>query len=114
MKRVLIVDDEPIVRRFISLCLQGRYITEEAEDGEKALSKAVRRQYDCVITDVQMPRMDGLSLLEEIKKRAPRTAVIVMSGAGEEHSSAALQNGASSFLSKPFLVDTLHSALQCV
>ena len=86
MKRVLIVDDEPIVRRFISLCLQGRYITEEAEDGEKALSKAVRRQYDCVITDVQMPRMDGLSLLEEIKKRAPRTAVIVMSGAGEEHS----------------------------
>jgi len=114
MKRVLIVDDEPLVRRFISLCLRGRYITEEAEDGEKALSKAVRGEYDCVITDVQMPRMDGLSLLEEIKKRTPQTAVIVMSGAGEKHSSTAIQNGASSFLSKPFLVDTLHSALQCV
>jgi ATP-dependent Lon protease len=114
MKRVLIVDDEPIVRRFISLCLRGRYITEEAEDGEKALSKTALGQYDCVITDVRMPRMDGLSLLEEIKKRAPRTVVIVMSGAGEEYLSAAFQNGASSFLSKPFLADSLHSALQCV
>jgi CheY-like chemotaxis protein len=114
MKRVLIVDDDPIVRRLISLCLRGRYITEEADDGEEALSKAALGQYDCVITDVQMPRMDGLSLLEEIKKRTPRTAVIVMSGSGEEHSSAAMENGANSYLSKPFLVDALRLALQCV
>ena len=114
MKRVLIVDDEPIVRRFISLCLRGRYITEEAEDGEKALSKAVRGKYDCVITDVQMPHMDGLSLLDAIKRRAPKTAVIVRSGGGEQYASAAIRHGASSFLSKPFLVDMLHSALQCV
>lgn len=114
MKRVLIVDDEPIVRRFISLCLRGRYITEEAEDGERALSKAVRRKYDCVITDVQMPRMDGIRLLEAIKRRVPKTAVIVMSGGGEQYSSIAIRNGASSFLAKPFLVDTLRSALQCV
>jgi len=114
MKRILIVDDEPIVRRFISLCLRGLYITEEAEDGKKALSKAVRGKYDCVITDVQMPHMDGLSLLEAIKRRTPKTAVIVMSAGGEEYSSAAIQNGASSFLAKPFLIDKLHSALQCV
>ncbi|MCX6358027.1 MAG: hypothetical protein NT045_09190 [Candidatus Aureabacteria bacterium] len=50
MKRVLIVDDEPVIRKLIMICLRGRFITEEAEDGEKALSKAVDGDYDCVIT----------------------------------------------------------------
>jgi YesN/AraC family two-component response regulator len=114
MKRVLIVDDEPVVRKLISIWLRGRYLTDEAEDGEKALSKTARHEYDCVITDVQMPRMDGLSLLGEIKKRRPQTAVIVMSGLAEHYGSTAIERGASSVLSKPFLVDDLHLALQCV
>lgn len=113
MKRVLIVDDEPVVRRFISLCLQGRYFTDEAEDGEKALSKTAVHDYDYVITDVQMPRMNGLTLLDEIKRRKPTTAVIVMSGSGEVHSSQAYKNGACSFLAKPFLVNELNMALKC-
>jgi len=114
VKRILIVDDEPIVRKLIRLCLRGQYMTDEAEDGEKALTKASRVDYDCVITDVQMPRMDGLSLLGEIKKRKPSTAVIVMSSFGDRYSQAALDRGASFFLAKPFRIDTLQSALDCV
>jgi CheY-like chemotaxis protein len=114
MKNILIVDDEPVVRRLIRKSLRGRYRTEEAENGEKALSKAKRGDYDCVITDVRMPRMDGLSLLAEIKKRKPKTMVIVMSCNGELYSGLAMERGASGFLSKPFLVDTLYAALQHV
>lgn len=114
MKRVLIVDDEPIVRRLISLCLRGRFMTEEAEDGEKALSKASRGDYDYVITDVHMPRMDGWSLLREIKRLNPRTAVIVMSSGGSDYPDAARENGASLYLEKPFRVDALQAAMECV
>ncbi len=114
MKRILIVDDEPVMRRLISIWLSGRYLTDEAEDGEKALSKTSRYEYDCVITDVQMPRMDGLSLLGEIKRRRPQTQVIVMSSLSEIHGSEAIERGASTVLSKPFMVDELHLALQCV
>ena len=114
MKNILIVDDEPVVRRIIRISLRGRYRTEEAEDGEKALLKAERSNYDCVITDVKMPRMDGISLLSEIKKRSPKTRVIVMSGDSASYSDLAMKKGASRFLAKPFLIDTLYSALQSV
>ncbi|MDD5557649.1 MAG: response regulator [bacterium] len=114
MKRVLVVDDEPVMRKLIGCLLRGRYLIDEAEDGEKALTKASREQYDCVITDVQMPRMSGLHLLGEIKRRRPQTAVIVMSALGEAYASAAMAGGASSFLAKPFPGDALRSALQCV
>ena len=111
MKRILIVDDEPVVRHLIKMCLRGLYHTEEAEDGERALMKASSERYDCVITDVQMPRMDGLSLLGEIKKRRPQTRVIVMSGLNNDYASLAIEGGASCFLPKPFLVNTLREAL---
>lgn len=114
MKRVLIVDDEPVMRRLISTWLRGRYITDEAEDGENALSKTWHTDYDCVITDVQMPRMDGLLLLGAIKRLRPCTTVIVMSGLAEMYAAAALAQGASSVLSKPFRADALNSALQYV
>lgn len=111
MKSILIVDDEPMVRKLISACLRELYNTEEAEDGKKALKKASSKSYDCVITDVQMPLMDGLSLLGEIKKRAPSTNVIVMSGSDGEYDSLAMEGGASGFLSKPFPLGNLHAAL---
>jgi YesN/AraC family two-component response regulator len=113
MKRILIVDDEPVVRRLISLYLRGRFIIEEAEDGEKALTKAAGGGYDYVITDVNMPRMDGLSLLGEIKRLSPRTAVIVMSALGELYAAVAMERGAHTVISKPFVRDTLQTALQC-
>ena len=112
MKRILIVDDEPIVRRLIGMYLRGRFIVEEAEDGEKALTKAAAGEYDYVITDVQMPRMDGLSLLGEIKRLSPRTAVIVMSALGELYAAVAMERGAHTVISKPFVRDTIQTALQ--
>lgn len=113
MKRILIVDDEPVVRRLIGMYLRGEFIVEEAEDGEKALTKASGGDYDYVITDVNMPRMDGLSLLGEIKRRSPRTVVIVMTALGELYSAAAMERGAHGVIEKPFVRDTIQTALQC-
>ena len=113
MKRILIVDDDLIVRRLISMYLRGSFIVEEAEDGEKALTKAAHGEYDYVITDVNMPRMDGLSLLDEIKRLCPRTAVIVMSALGEYYAAVAMERGAHTVISKPFVRATLQNALQC-
>ncbi|MEI6633168.1 MAG: response regulator [Chlamydiota bacterium] len=113
MKRILIVDDDLIVRRLISMYLRGSFIVEEAEDGEKALTKAAHGEYDYVITDVNMPRMDGLSLLDEIKRLCPRTAVIVMSALGEYYAASAMERGAQMVISKPFVRATLQNALQC-
>ncbi len=114
IRSVLIVDDEPLVRKFIRIILRDLYHTEEAEDGEKALLKTKSRDFDYVITDVNMPRMDGLSLLSEIKKRRPDTRVIVISGDSATYADLAIERGASYFLPKPSLVDTLHSVLQRV
>jgi len=113
VKRILVVDDEPVVRRLIGIYLGGRFIVEEAEDGEKALSKASSGDYDYVITDVNMPRMDGLSLLGEIKRRSPRTAVIVMSALSELYAAVALERGAHTVISKPFARDAIQTAMQC-
>lgn len=113
MQRVLIVDDEPVVRRLIGIYLRGRFIVEEAEDGEKALRKAAGGGYDYVITDVQMPRMDGLHLLGELKRICPRTSVIVMSALGELYAESAMERGAQTVISKPFVRDTIQTALQC-
>jgi YesN/AraC family two-component response regulator len=113
MKKVLIVDDEPVVRRFIKISLKGQYATDEAGNGEEALRKTEKEEFDCVITDVQMPQMDGIKLLSELKRKRPKTSVIVMSG-GADYSKEAMKNGAIYFLAKPFLLTSLYSALQGV
>jgi CheY-like chemotaxis protein len=79
----LIVDDDPAIRSFVQAILFSEdYETLEAEDGEQALElyKALDRHVDLMITDVQMPGLDGLSLANAVRASCPRTAIILMSG----------------------------------
>ena len=101
---VLVVDEDPTTLECLaetvrvmglSLCV--------AEDGEKALSLFEQKRPDVVVTDVRMPRMDGLALTNRIKARRPDTPVIVVTGYGDEETAvAALRAGASDYLHKPF------------
>lgn len=107
-RRVLIVDDEADVRKTLTDILRAmRYAEpleiEEVSDGREGLDAVVRHRPDLVLLDLQMPRMDGLALLKQIREVEPRLPVIVISATQDNKmSSEALRNGAVAYLPKPF------------
>lgn len=107
-RRVLIVDDEADVRKTLTDILRAmRYAepleVEEVSDGRAGLDAVVRQRPDLVLLDLQMPRMDGLALLKQIREVEPRLPVIVISATQDNTmSSEALRNGAVAYLPKPF------------
>lgn len=105
MKRlILVVDDEPVIQRVIDIILQlSGFDCHTAANGHQALEKLQSNPYEIVITDVNMPGMDGMELLKEVRRNYPNTDVLVISGFLEaEDGAALLQAGASDFLAKPF------------
>lgn len=104
-KGILIVDDEKDIRQLLyqALTQMGGYRVEMANDGEEALQKIENSKFDLVLTDMRMPKMDGLQLVKELSKRRPEIATVVMSGHGSiDAALEAVRRGASDFLSKPF------------
>ena len=110
-KKLLIAEDQEPIRLLIKKVLGDRFHLEEADNGRTALAKAKKGEYDCVITDVQMPGMNGLDLLVSLRKLKPQAKVIVMTGSGPETLLFAKANGAYSVLAKPFGVDELIATL---
>jgi DNA-binding NtrC family response regulator len=108
--KVLIVDDDPFIRRLISsiLTLKGHQC-EEANDGMEALEKFSKTSFDAVITDIRMPRMDGIDLTRELLKLQPALPIIVMTGYHDiSIAEEAILARAGAFLNKPFsLMDLL-------
>ena len=106
-KRLLIAEDEEIIRLLIKKALGDHFELEEADNGWTALAKAQSDEFDCVITDVKMPGMNGLELLDRLKKIKPEAKVIVMTGSGPDIRLSAKASGAYSVLAKPFGMDEL-------
>jgi CheY-like chemotaxis protein len=101
---ILLVDDNPQVRDLLTRFLDDRYDVVHAGDGERAL-EALRGLPDIqlVLTDVNMPNMDGLQLTRTIRRRYPGLAVVIITGMGrEEVAIDALRAGATNYLRKPF------------
>ncbi len=105
--KILIVDDEQTIREALSLILKEEgYQTEVAKDGEEALAKIRENNYDLVITDLKMPRMGGIELMEQIKRLAPRTSFMIITAyASLESAVQALRLGAFDYLMKPLDFD---------
>jgi response regulator RpfG family c-di-GMP phosphodiesterase len=103
LNRVLVVDDEAPIREVISEYLTGEgYETHTAADGLDAVSVMERREFDLVITDLSMPRMDGFGLIKKARDLQPLTTVIVLSGQGTfENAIEAVHRGAYDFVAKP-------------
>jgi PAS domain S-box-containing protein len=103
--RVLVADDNPDMRQYLSRLLGGAYEVEEVADGEAALAAARERPPDLMLADVMMPGLDGFGLLRELRAD-PRTRtvpVVLLSGrAGEESRVEGLAAGADDYLVKPF------------
>ena len=109
---ILLAEDEALVRNLIQLMLTKEgYAVLAANDGQEALelSKAFKDPIDLLLTDVRMPRMDGITLKELVRAERPGIKVIVMSG--ETANVIAIENTPDAFLRKPFVPPTL---LKCV
>jgi DNA-binding NtrC family response regulator len=106
---VLIADDETEMRELLlDAVAEAGHRVAGAADGAAALSLLRAGTFDVVVTDVQMPKLDGLSLLRCVRAESPETEVIIMTNHGEiAQVVAAMKGGASDYLAKPFQADDL-------
>ena len=119
MPKILIIEDEAAIRRVLSkiLCEENNtYEVEEAEDGSVGLEKIKNNDYDLVLCDIKMPKMDGVEVLEEVKKIKPEIPMVMISGHGDmETAINTMRLGAFDYISKPpdlnRLLNTVRNAL---
>jgi response regulator RpfG family c-di-GMP phosphodiesterase len=112
--RVLVVDDEKFIRDILAdfLGMEG-YEVRTAEDGVTALHEMQRHPYDVVISDLKMPKMGGIELLDEISKRSPNVLTVIMTGFGTvETAIDAMKRGAYDYVLKPFKVEEVVHIIQ--
>ena len=107
--KILVVDDEEIIRESLSFILRKEgYEVDEAENGRVAQGKLLEGKYDIVVTDLEMPQMRGIELLEEIKKLDIHTSIIIITAFGSlDTAISALRAGASDYILKPIEFDEL-------
>ena len=108
-EKILIVDDEKIIRESLSYILKKEgYDVEEAENGLAAHEMLLKNSYDLVVTDLEMPGMKGIELLEKIKQLNIQTSVIIITAFGSLNTAiSALRNGASDYILKPVEFDEI-------
>jgi DNA-binding NtrC family response regulator len=119
MPKILIIEDEAAIRRVLGKILSEESVTyhvEEAEDGVAGLEKIKNADYDLVLCDIKMPKMDGVELLETVKKIKPEIPMVMISGHGDmETAIHAMRLGAFDYISKPpdlnRLLNTVRNAL---
>ena len=118
---ILVVDDEPDVaelfrQQFRRETRQGIYVMHFADSGEAALDKlagGIEPQLIVILSDINMPGMDGLSLLRELKQRRPELPVMMVTAYGDdERRRLAEQYGATEFITKPVDFDLLKGQLR--
>ena len=105
--RILVVDDEKVIREILAdfLSMEGFWV-RTAEDGSAALVELSRHHYDLVLSDLKMPNMGGLELLQAISKHTPNVVTVIMTGFGTvETAIDAMKRGAYDYILKPFKVE---------
>ena len=119
MSKILIIEDEAAIRRVLVKILSEEnttYVVEEAEDGVAGYEKIKNTDYDLVLCDIKMPKMDGVELLEAVKKIKPEIPMVMISGHGDmETAINTMRLGAFDYISKPpdlnRLLNTVRNAL---
>jgi DNA-binding NtrC family response regulator len=111
---ILVVDDEPDMRVALTHALSRiGHIVETACSGYEALEKFKREEFGLVITDVKMPEMSGMEVLEEVKELSPEVPVIMITGYGTVNNAVeAMKEGASDYILKPFDSEVLEAAVE--
>ena len=107
LRSILIADDEEPIRHVLTVLLADQgYFVRAVKDGHEALRELAARDYDALVTDVRMPKLDGLALVRAAQQASPETTIIVMSAYGShEVAIEAMKAGAYDYLGKPFRPD---------
>ena len=112
--RILIVDDDLSVRQFLTIMLErAGYGVKAAASARDALRFVERHEFDLVITDLKMPDIDGMELLQRVKQAAPTTEVIMITAYGTTDTAVeAMKKGAYDYIIKPFKIDELQLIIE--
>lgn len=119
MSKILLIEDEAAIRRVLFKILSEEskdYIVEQAEDGLEGINKIRDNDYDLVLCDIKMPKMDGVEVLEAVKKLKPEIPMVMISGHGDLDTAVnTMRLGAFDYISKPpdlnRLLNTVRNAL---
>ena len=113
--RILIVDDEPAIRFSLSELLGDNYEVVTAEHAPAALALLEEQSFDLLISDLNMPAMNGMQLLEEVCARHPQVVFVLMTAFGDERTAVqALKQGAYDYIPKPFDNDDMRALVRRV
>ena len=114
--RILLVEDDVKIASFIVKGLKAAgYAVDHAPDGEKGLDMALTEPYDTAIIDIMLPKLDGLSLIERMRKEKIHTPVIILSAKGSiDDRVKGLQTGSDDYLTKPFAFSELLARVQAL
>ena len=119
MSKILVIEDEAAIRRVLVKILSeenSKYQVEEAEDGLAGIEKVKKEDYDLILCDIKMPKMDGVEVLEAVKKIKPEIPMVMISGHGDLDTAVnTMRLGAFDYISKPpdlnRLLNTVRNAL---
>jgi DNA-binding NtrC family response regulator len=119
MSKILLIEDEAAIRRVLFKILSEEskdYVVEQAEDGLEGINKIRENDYDLVLCDIKMPKMDGVEVLEAVKKLKPEIPMVMISGHGDLDTAVnTMRLGAFDYISKPpdlnRLLNTVRNAL---
>ena len=119
MSKILIIEDESAIRRVLKKIISEEndsYIVDEAEDGLEGVEMVLKNDFDLILCDIKMPKMDGVEVLEKIKKVKPEIPVVMISGHGDlDLAVNTMRLGAFDYISKPpdlnRLLNTVRNAL---
>ena len=114
--RILLVEDDQKIASFIIKGLKAQgFAVDHAADGENGLHLALTEPYDAAVIDIMLPRMDGLKIIENMRREKLKTPVIILSARGEvDDRVKGLQIGADDYLTKPFAFSELLARLQAL
>jgi CheY-like chemotaxis protein len=112
-EKILVVDDNKFLRTVVSKMLSRLgYEVLSADSGENGLRIFLKNKFDIVLSDYEMPGMDGVALACSIKKSSPRTPVVIMTGAGKETVYSRESTAVDEVISKPFSLAGLAETIQ--
>lgn len=112
--RILVVDDEQPIRRFLQTILEGEFCLHMAEDGHAALAAAAATKPDIILLDLGLPYLDGVEVIRRIREWSQAPIIVLSVREREDDKVAALDAGADDYLTKPFGVSELKARLRVV
>lgn len=113
MAEILVVDDDDVIRDTLCELLSQEYVCQSADTAEAALAKLETQRFDVVLTDISMPGLSGLELLNRVLQLYTGTPVIMISGiSDQENAQSLISLGAFDYLLKPFRLEVVEDSVK--